>query len=110
MSRMYYKLIDKEPIQISAEELAKRNEPTTPIQQDVVEEYYISTVFLSVPDYPPNSIMATNPLFFETTVFDDKARQNGDYLDIEKRQYHTFDEAEKGHREIIQKYKQQNSS
>ncbi len=102
---MYYKLNGKEIVEISHQEWAEIHpESDYHIRKDMVNSYRISTVFLSIPEYPAEDMMANNPLFFETAVFDDKKWQNGDYMDIEKHQFATQDEAEKCHQKMLLKY------
>lgn len=59
---------------------------------------YVSTVFLGM-DYRLGSV--GKPLWFETMVFD-KKEDFGDEIDVDR--YETWEEAEKGHLRMINKW------
>jgi len=67
--------------------------------------YFVSTVFLGIDhNFSPHG----EPLVFETMVFDHMKRSfdRGNDLDMER--YSTWNEAEKGHKEYVKKWKRKN--
>lgn len=78
-----------------------------------LEKYHISTVFLAT-DY--NFIGKGRPILFETMVFENKVSKNKfldgkefsfhKSLDDFTRRYATWNEAKKGHKEVVKEIKQ----
>lgn len=69
------------------------------VQQDTLPNgKFVSTVFLGL-----NHAFGGKPLWFETMVFPKKG--DGNELDLDMERYETWNEAERGHREMVEKYK-----
>lgn len=81
---------------MSAEKLIK--------QEDTPNGLFVSTVFLGI-DHAFSIREKRDvlpPLIFETMVFDH--RKGESYFDIDQRRYHTYDEAVKGHIEMVEEW------
>ncbi len=63
----------------------------------VNDKYLVSTVFLGIDHSWGNG----PPVLFETMVFD-REKQTGEDLDCER--YCTYDEAEEGHKKMVEKW------
>lgn len=91
---MYYVLKDKEPVACNAEEyrdwLRARDHKPVYVGNDTLENIYVSTFFLGL-DH--NFMSSGPPVLFETMVI-------GGPLSECQRRYSTWDEAEKGHKEM----------
>lgn len=72
----------------------KQNSKQRRVARDEFREIVVSTVFLGL-DY---SFTGGKPILFETMVF------GGKYNDEQER-YHTYEEAEKGHKKWVRKVK-----
>lgn len=86
-------------------EVLLRNREYTVIKQEMIGEYFVSTVWLGVPHgIPPNQ-------YFETMVWkqknakDDPRNDNKFGEELECVRYQTLNEAEAGHEEVVQEYK-----
>lgn len=66
-------------------------------QQELKNGLYVSTVFLGL----DHSFGEGPPLLFETMVFPKK----GDFTDMDTERYSTYEEAEKGHKKMVNKWK-----
>jgi hypothetical protein len=67
------------------------------VARDEIDGILISTVFLGI----DHNFDDGPPILFETMVFDDVHK----WLDNEMRRYCTWDEAEQGHRELVEEIK-----
>lgn len=73
------------------------------VAQDHVGHYLVSTVFLGI----NHSFGRGEPLLFETMVFDENTRHKRygniprEYMDNYQERYHTWEEAEIGHKRIV---------
>ena len=72
-------------------------------QETLPSGYWVSTVFLGI-DH--NFELSGSPLLFETMVFSEKEGKK-DEVDMER--YATYEEAEKGHEKMVNKYKNETS-
>ena len=91
---MFYRLEGKDPVLCTAEELGVwMEENRRTIACDTDGDLCISTVFLGV-----DHSRSENPLLFETMVFKER-----DPIDMQR--YVTWEEAELGHKILVEKYK-----
>lgn len=97
---MTYILKDRTPVLIADEGIEKWSEFINSdkrfVAQDNINGYLVSTVFLGV----DHAFMDGKPVLFETMVF-----KEGDWGALECKRYCTWEEAEKGHKEIVEKWK-----
>ena len=91
---MYY---DKQGKEITQEEWGRLLESPEYkiVNQDKLGGYIVSTVWLGL----NHNFSGGDALIFETMVFDTAGN------DLEMERYHTLEEAEKGHKEMINKFK-----
>lgn len=68
------------------------------VARDDFNEHFVSTVFLGV----DHAFGDGPPLLFESMVF-----KLGDWGDIESRRYSTWEQALAGHRELVEKWREQ---
>lgn len=94
---MYYRLNGRETELVGGmQEMIDANLPLSiSISRDQIGESNISTVFLSMDHGLARLIGDETPVLFETMVF------GGEYEDYQER-YHTYDEAEEGHKRICE--------
>ena len=94
---MYYRLNGREIEFVGGfQEMIDANLPLSiSISSDQIGQSRISTVFLSMDHGLAGLIGDETPVLFETMVF------GGEYEDYQER-YHTYDEAEEGHRRICE--------
>lgn len=93
----YYKLVNKIPVECNLLDLAEflNESGNCKISKTKINDILISTVFLGT-DH--NFTEKGNPVLFETMVF-------GGKLDEECVRYCTYDEAIKGHKEMVSRVK-----
>jgi hypothetical protein len=91
MRDVYYKLIGKEAVPASMDELADIYESNRVVKQEKVNGVKISTVFL-VLDHAFH--FDDPPLIFETMIF-------GGEHDMYQDRYTTWEEAERGHQRAV---------
>ena len=90
---MFYKLNGKTPILCTAQEMGEWMENNCrTLACDSYGTLTISTIFLGV-----DHSKSADPLVFETAVF-----IKHEHIDVYR--YYTWEEAEKGHREMIKKH------
>jgi hypothetical protein len=100
----YYKLNGKEVEECTMEESALFHSGRDRIlaQDELPGNIFVSTLMLMIDmnlEYP----RITKPMVFETMVFSNHSENNiGD--EEETHRYHTYDEAMKGHEEMLEKY------
>jgi len=89
---MWYRLVNRVPVPSSMEEICLLQEPQIErvVKQEIVKDAWISTVFLSL----DHSWIPGPPILFETMIF------GGEYDGYQDR-YSTWDEAEEGHRKVV---------
>lgn len=94
---IYYILVGRTPFAVDAKmwarEFQKRqigNDPWRVAYDKIDDHCYVSTVFLGINHNWRNS----DPVLFETMVF-------GGPLDLDGQRYCTYDDAERGHAEIV---------
>lgn len=94
------------PIETDELDLLLRNREYVVVKQDVVNNYFVSTIWLGV----PFGLGIGAHQYFETIVFDipptikDPYKTTGEILEIYR--YHNLVEAEAGHEEVIKEWKQ----
>ena len=100
----WYRLNDKkEVVPCTIDELSDRDDRR--VKQDVVGEYWVSTVFLTIDhawNEPENPEKDYQPLIFETMI---KNTVTGGWEDFQNRDY-TWDEAVAGHDLVVERLKQ----
>ena len=90
---MYYRLNGKNIEKVSIEEFSMRsNSFSTQLFKSNFGEVDVSTIFMAMDHSFGDD---GEPILFETMVF------GGEYNDYQER-YHTYDEAEEGHRRICE--------
>jgi|SRR5437667_4983830 len=93
----YYTLDEnKNPVPCTREETGKfyKNRDLKRVARDEIDGYTISTVFLCI----DHRFDEDKPVLFETMVFD-----NNNYgVDVYSKRYHTWQEAEEGHKKAIE--------
>lgn len=91
-----YILKDKTPVEESdLLTWAKAFEHSRHVAKDKIGDVLVSTVFLGI----DHSFNGGKPILFETMVF-------GGPLDSAQERYHSWDEAEQGHKEMVERVKQ----
>ncbi|EOV8094091.1 hypothetical protein ACOKWN_003863 [Vibrio parahaemolyticus] len=98
MSRYYRLGEDFNVYPSSLEEWAFGDRPTKPIQQEDVFGTWVSTIFLGLDhgfNWYPDVVTVYRPVLFETCLFGGL-----DYSDVVRR-YECYDDAIKGHREVV---------
>lgn len=100
-----YVLVDKKPV--VTHDIRKWGEfmksKDRIVAQDHVRHYLVSTVFLGI----DHSFGSGEPLLFETMVFDENTKHEmfgqefSESLDNYQERYHTWEEAEVGHKRIV---------
>jgi len=98
---MYYVLKDKKAIPVSDViywgKWFEKNDDRIVKQETLDNGLWVSTVFLGI----DHNFGFGKPLLFETMVF--KSKDNLDEIDMDR--YSTWTEAEKGHKKLVEKYK-----
>jgi len=93
----YYILDGHEPVMVSPEEWRNwrvKNDEQRTVAKDQIGEVCVSTVFLGIDD----SFGSGPPILFESMVF-------GGRYDEDMDRYETWEEAEAGHRAMVEKVK-----
>src|ERR1035437_5024539 len=90
----WYTLEGREVKQVDDVTRCIMNPQDNRVAYDKINDIEISTVFLAL----DHSFMGGQPVLFETMVF-------GGSLDGEQERYHTWDEAEAGHKVMIERVK-----
>jgi hypothetical protein len=95
----YYILKDKEVVMVPdmTEWAEKFENENRRVGADDVGDHFISTVFLGI-DH--NFSGDGPPLVFETMVF-----KHGEWSELDMKRYSTWDEAETGHKEMVEKWR-----
>ncbi len=95
---MHYILVDKKPVKITDLRVWKLFylDKSRFIEQTMIGKYKISTVFLGV----DHNFGDGEPLLFETMVFDTSF--NFKSLDEFSERYSSYEEAETGHKKIVE--------
>ena len=76
------------------------------VKQDLLSNgYWVSTVFLGL-DH--NFASKSKPLIFETMIFDKLFKTDYPGLDLDMDRYSTWNQAIKGHKKLLNKYKYKN--
>lgn len=76
------------------------------VQQDVVDKYFISTIWLGISHSDlrnPNILEGFNA-YFETMVFDNIDKETGGIKEIYR--YRSLKDAQEGHEELVNEYKE----
>ena len=112
MTNKYYVLDDKGEVEMVDDMFTwarwfKTSSEKRRIARSDINGFSVSTVFLGLDHnfcFDPED---KEPILFETMVFDDREGKSGyDYNEGEYTQrYHTREEAEKGHEEVVNKIK-----
>ena len=96
----YWKLEGHQPIPCPAEDWGEWfNNADRRVAGDRIAGIFVSTVFLGLNH---NFSCEGDPLLFETMLFTE-ADSDLNLADIERRRYSTWDEAEAGHQETIER-------
>jgi hypothetical protein len=77
------------------------NQDKKRVAQTVVGDLWISTVFLGL----NHNYGEGPPILFETLVFKRKENNEIDYCEIDGERYCTWEQAQAGHNDMVEKYK-----
>lgn len=99
-----YILKNKKPVSVdSVLEWGRQFEKMDSIvkQEDLPNGYWVSTVFLGL----DHNFGGGKPLLFETMVFKKDKKGKVNFRDLDMDRYFTWEEAEKGHKRMVKKWK-----